>query len=240
MSGRIALVGSGEYLPSMAALESSLLEAGGSSRYVQIPTAAGLEGNDRISYWENLGREQAERVGASQIYLPIYSRQDAMRTDLAQKVEGAGLIYFSGGNPHHLAESLRDTPVLNAIRAAWRGGASLAGCSAGAMAMGPDIPHFRKMKAEGELGFDVLPHIRTIPHYNKFFGWIPDAAAQKFLRAPEGVSVIGIDEITAITSDDLLKWKVWGVGKAHLLNASNANSYSHDEEFVIPYQGTIS
>ncbi|NDA40469.1 MAG: peptidase, partial [Actinobacteria bacterium] len=45
MSGSLALVGSGEYLPGMAEFEQSLIEDGlknqKAPRFVQIPTAAG-------------------------------------------------------------------------------------------------------------------------------------------------------------------------------------------------------
>ena len=230
--GLIGLVGSGEYLPALQEFEKSLLEAGPSRRYVQIPTAAGRESSERLDFWRERGREQALRIGAEQIFLPVYNRADAMREDLARQIDGAGLIYMSGGDPHYLAETLIGTPVYDAIYRNWQLGSSLAGCSAGAMAMGPDIPHFRKMKEVGEKGFEVVPHMRVIPHYNKFFKWIPDAAAQLFLKAPDGVNLIGIDEDTAIASPDLVNWKVFGVGAVHLLNGANPQKFLHESVLV--------
>ncbi|KJE75824.1 hypothetical protein [Ferrimicrobium acidiphilum] len=53
MAGLLALVGSGEYLPEMSEIERRLLNGG--TRYVQIPTAAALEGTDRLNYWIELG-----------------------------------------------------------------------------------------------------------------------------------------------------------------------------------------
>jgi cyanophycinase-like exopeptidase len=219
--GRVALVGSGEYLPVMADFERELLSAGGSENYVQIPTAAGQENSGRLDYWRELGAAQAERIGAKQIFLPIFAREDAMRQDLADQINGAGLIYLSGGDPHYLAATLHGTPVLEAIISNWGSGTSIAGCSAGAMALGPDIPHFRKMKENGELGFGLVPNIRTIPHYNKFFRWIPEIAAQKFIQALEDICIVGIDENTAIHSQDLIEWTVVGEGKCHVLKANN-------------------
>ena len=182
--GALALVGSGEYLPVMQDLEGALLrkgvERGKKNRYVQLPLAAGRESKTRLEYWRTLGKEQADRIGAEQIFLPVYSREDAMKKEFAEMVEDAGLIYLSGGDPHYLAASLINTPVWEAMERNWRSGTSLAGCSAGAMAMAGDIPNFRKMKEEGSPGLNILPRVRTIPHYNKFFGWIPDAAASPF------------------------------------------------------------
>ena len=223
--GRIALVGSGEYLPAMQEFESSLLQLGGSKKYVQLATAAGRESEDRLGYWRRIGEEQALRIGAEPQFVPVFNREDAMRPDLAQMIDGAGLIYLSGGDPHYLAQTLLGTVVWDAILQNWRSGASLAGCSAGAMAFGPDIPNFRKMKEEGSVGLGLLPNIRTIPHYNKFFKWIPASAAQMFLKAPEGVTIAGIDELTAIFSDDLQTWTVYGQSSLHFLNGANPGKY---------------
>ena len=227
--GKVALVGSGEYLPAMLELERDLLSAGNSDRYVQIPTAAGRESASRLDFWRGLGSEQAKRLDAQQIFLPVYNREDAFNDDLVNQIDGAGLIYLSGGDPHYLASTLLGTPVLDAIINNWRSGASLAGCSAGAMALGPDIPHFRKPKADGEIGFAIAKQIRTIPHYNKFFGWVPEFAAQKFLQAPAEICVVGIDELTAIVTEDLHNWEVVGRSSVHLLKGQNPGVYQAGE-----------
>lgn len=209
----------------MQELESSLLNSGNSEKFIQIPTAAGRESNARLEFWKELGSAQAKRIGAEPIFLPIFSREDAFRPELVEKVYGAGLIYFSGGDPHYLASSLIGTPIFEAIYENWQKGASLAGCSAGAMALGPDIPHFRKPKADGDPGFGIVENIRTIPHYNKFFGWVPEFAAQKFLQAPEEICVVGIDELTAIVSDDLKSWTVVGHSALHVLKGQDKGIY---------------
>ena len=233
--GPIALVGSGEYLAPLRELERSLLELGGSQRYVQIPTAAGQESHDRLRYWRELGATQAHFLKAEQVFLPIYTREDAMREDFATQIDGAGLIYLSGGDPHYLARTLMDTPVFEALLRNWKSGTSLAGCSAGAMAMGSDVPHFRHLKREGEPGFSIVPHIRTIPHYDKFFKWIPEVAAQKFLRAPEGTIVVGIDEDTAAISHDRMTWRVQGRGRVHVLNGEHTGIFSDGQEFSLTH-----
>ena len=231
--GRVALVGSGEYLPVMQEFEESLLAAGSSRKYVQLATAAGQESTNRLAYWERIGREQCERIGADQVFLPVFTREAAMNEELAKEIDGAGLIYLSGGDPHFLAQTLFDTPVWRAIETNWRAGSSLAGCSAGAMAMGPDIPNFRKMKSEGSQGLGLVTHIRTIPHYNKFFKWIPDSAAELFLKAPAGISIVGIDEDTAIYSDDVESWTVHGVASAHVLSKDRSAKYVDGDTFKL-------
>jgi len=231
MPGRIALVGSGEYLPVMADFEKEMLTKGPSNRYVQLATAAGRESETRLAYWETIGREQAERSGAEHVFLPVFNRDDALREDLASQIDGAGLIYLSGGDPHYLAATLAGTPILEAIHRNWLAGSSLAGCSAGAMAMGPDIPNFRKLKELGSVGFGFVPHIRTIPHYNKFFGWIPDQAVPLFLKAPPHITVVGIDEEAAMWSDDLETWTVIGKRASHVLTGDTKGQFAAGESF---------
>ena len=73
--GAIALVGSGEYLPQAQALESELLRLaisrGKSNTFIQIPTAAGKEGADRLDFWKLRGADQGKRIGCEVKYLSL-------------------------------------------------------------------------------------------------------------------------------------------------------------------------
>jgi cyanophycinase-like exopeptidase len=223
MNGSLALVGSGEYLPAMAAFEKSLVDDGvkngKQTKYIQIPTAAGRESTERMSYWENLGKKQGDLIGVESIFLPIFNREDANNPDLVNQIEGSALMYLSGGDPHYLAETLMGTLVWDAIVENWQSGASLAGCSAGAMVLSSHIPNFRLLKSSATAGLNLLPEIRVIPHFNKFFKWIPESAAKLLLHVPDGSILIGVDELTAIvkrSGDD--DWVVFGEAKVHVLN----------------------
>lgn len=195
-AGRLALVGSGEYLPVMHEVEAWLLE-GRPRRYVQLATAAAPEGEDSLRYWHGLGAAAAERLGVEQVVIDIRDRDDAHEERWLAGIAGAGLIYLSGGNPTFLAETLRDTPAGAAILAAWRAGAALAGCSAGAMALAGHVPDFRHPRRGGVAGLGVLPGIRVLPHFDRMAGWLPDFALSMALAAQHG-QVIGIDEDTAL------------------------------------------
>ncbi|MEI6649134.1 MAG: Type 1 glutamine amidotransferase-like domain-containing protein [Actinomycetes bacterium] len=242
--GALALVGSGEYLPVMEPVEAALLtegiRRGKRNTFIQIPTAAGRESVDRLAYWRQIGLEQANRLATEQVFLPVYSREDAFNLEHAKAIDEAGLIYLSGGDPGYLAQALAGTPVWAAIERNWRFGSSLAGCSAGAMAMGSDVPNFRKMKEEGQPGLSIISHIRTIPHYNKFFGWIPDGAAKVMLKAPEGTIIIGIDEGTALvtglepeSSFENRTWSVHGVGGVHILRGAPTHRYQSGDRISL-------
>jgi cyanophycinase-like exopeptidase len=222
MNGSLALVGSGEYLPVMATFEKSLIDDGIKNGkkpiYVQIPTAAGKESPDRLEYWKQLGKTQADRLGVDAIFLPIFTREDANNPEYVAMIKDAALIYMSGGDPHYLAETLMGTPLWSAIQENWRTGTSLAGCSAGAMVLSSHIPNFRLLKKAPTAGLNLLPEIRVIPHCNKFFRWIPESAAKVLLHVPDDSILIGVDELTAIvkrSGDD--HWVVVGEAKVHVL-----------------------
>lgn len=195
--GRLALVSSGEYLPVMQEVEAWLLEDR-PRRYVQLATAAAPEGDSSLARWHGLGAEAAARLDAEQVIVDVRNRRDADDDAWVDAVAGAGLIYLSGGNPGYLATTLRGTRLWAAIEAEWKSGASLAGCSAGAMALGGYVPDFRHPKRGGTDGLAVVPDLRVLPHFDKFSRMIPDFALRPLVLS--GATVVGIDEDTALVS----------------------------------------
>jgi len=223
--GSIALVGSGEFLPEMSDLENLLIQDGVRNgkvpRFIQIPTAAGQESPDRIKYWRELGRAQGERLGIEVEFLEILNRQDAQDRELAELIADSALIYLSGGDPHHLADSLAGTPVFDAIYQGWASGSSLAGCSAGAMALSTHIPNFRFSKKSPTQGLNLLTNIRVIPHFDRFFRWIPESAAKVLMSTSDETVLIGIDELTALVNrSEESDWQVIGSGLVHILSGA--------------------
>ncbi len=206
--GPIALVGSGEYLPVMAEVERGLI-AGRAPRYVQLATAAAPEGDASLARWHRIGREQAERLGVEQVVVDVRSREEAQSTAFAGLVAGAGLIYLSGGNPAYLAETLRDTLVWQAILDMHKAGAAVAGCSAGAMAMSDWAPRLRDIRSDNPTGLGLVDHVRVIPHFDKMLAWVPDMLRNALLRLPEGTTLLGIDEDTALVGGPH-EWVVQG------------------------------
>ena len=235
MNGSLALVGSGEYLPAMAEFEKSLLEDGikngKENIYIQIPTAAAQESTSRLEYWKDLGQKQAQVIGAKPLFLPIYTREDAQNMSFVNQISNSALIYMSGGDPHYLAKTLIDTPIWQAIVKNWQSGASLAGCSAGAMVLSSQIPNFRLSRAQPTVGLNLIPNIRVIPHFNKFFKWIPESAAKLLMHVPDDSILIGIDELTAIvkrSGSDF--WQVYGQAKLHTLKGLPEQQFSDGQE----------
>ena len=218
--GAIALVGSGEYSVQMQELETQLLHRaiskGKRNTFIQIPTASSHEGDASREKWKRLGQEQSDRIGSECIYLPIHERDDAFNAEFVDAIKDAGLIYFSGGDPHRVAEIYRDSPVWQKIVEEWRTGTSLAGCSAGAMAFGGSIMGLRR--SQHSEGLALLPDIEVIPHYDKMLGWLPDRVAAFIAQSITKGTLLGIDENTALVLTDA--WRRYGRGKVHVLRGS--------------------
>jgi cyanophycinase len=223
-TGPVALVGSGEYLETMAGIEGDLI-AGRPPRYVQIATAAVPDGDDTVARWHALGATQAARLGVEQVVVPVVNRADAERDDFARLIVGAGLIYLSGGHPDYLADVLRDTPVWDAIVTAWRSGAALAGCSAGAMVMATWIPSWRDPSRDGTAGLGLVPHIRVIPHFDRFIARAPELVARITAPPHDGVTLIGVDEETALVGGPT-HWDVRGRQSAWVLSGEERTQFA--------------
>jgi cyanophycinase len=237
MAGPLALVGSGEYTGAMLEVERSLIE-GRPPRYVQIPTAAAREGAARLAYWVELGARQAQRLAVEAVPLVVTDRTQADDPAIADQVSGAGLVYLSGGNPALLADTLRDTLLWRAIEAAWQAGTALAGCSAGAMALGGWVPDLRNPAGRGRRGLGVVPRVQVLPHFDMFVGRMPDALIRVMLRAPAGIRSVGIDEDTALVGDGE-RFTVRGRQSAWLLDGTHRQRLPIGSEVTFPLAETV-
>jgi len=232
--GPVALVGSGEFLPAMEAVDAGLLQ-GRASRAVFLPTAAALEGDERVAYWLDLGRRHFAGLGVDPVPVDVRTRGDAEDPAMAALVAGAGLVYLSGGNPHHLADTLRGTPLWDAIRTAWQGGAALAGCSAGAMALTSGAPEELLPTGGGARGpagragapngLGLVDDLAVIPHYDQLERWRPGALEWFAAWQPPGTTLVGIEEETALVGAEGT-WQVQGAGAVWVHGADGRSRFS--------------
>ena len=116
---RFLLLGSGEFEAWSTEVERlALTDAVGDGSVVILPTASASEGDQVFDRWGRMGLDHYGEAGVSADVLPVKTREDAFRDDLAARAERASMIYFSGGKPSKLADVLRDSPLLAAIRRA--------------------------------------------------------------------------------------------------------------------------
>jgi cyanophycinase len=217
MTGPVALVGAGEFLPTMADVDRELLAAipARRPRVAVLPTASWPDGDATFRRWAAMGVEHFRGLGAEVEAVLVRDRADADDPGNAQAVGEADLVYLSGGHPAHLLATLAGSLVWSAAGAAHERGAALVGCSAGAMALaGRQVRWhrwFRRLPVPVRygVGLDIVPGCAVLPHYDR----LPEPfAAVMALQAPRGVTVVGIDEDTALVGRDG-SWQVRGAGR---------------------------
>ena len=238
MKGFIALLGSGEYLPVMNEIDSYLLANCGADknrkpRVVCLPTAAGREGEGSVSRWSRMGVEHFTCLGAEVQALPVIDAESANDLNHASVVEDADLIYFSGGNPGYLHRTMENSLVWQAAQKAWARGAAYAGCSAGAMILGKEIPDFRVMGLRSIPAFEILPFAFVMPHFDAILLFGKPLVSTLRSRLKDSETMIGIDENTAIIGKLNEEWTVMGKAKAHVFTKADSRSYAAGEKFVI-------
>lgn len=105
---------------------------GAEARLVIFPTASARQsgGTEYLNALQELGLKYPP------IILPVRERMQAFDTNHLDPLKQASGIFFTGGDQLRLTTVLAGTPLLEGVRAAFRGGAVVAGTSAGAAMMG--------------------------------------------------------------------------------------------------------
>ena len=234
MPGPVALVGAGEFLPVMAAIDAELLAACGRPRprVALLPTASWPDGEAVFLRWAAMGVDHFEALGAEVEVVLVRERHDAEDAGHAQAVGEADLIYLSGGKPDYLRDTLAGTAVWAAAEAAHARGSVLAGCSAGAMVLCAQQARFRTpphLPLGFEAGLGVVAGAAVLPHYDRF----PETlAALRVAQAPKGTVILGIDEDTAAIGRDGT-WLVRGAGRVTVWRGRHRERHRAGDTFQI-------
>jgi cyanophycinase-like exopeptidase len=207
-----------------------------------LPTAAALEGDERVAYWIELARAHYAALGVESVPLDVRTRAHAADPAAVEQVEGAGLVYLSGGNPHHLSDTLRATPLWNAIVAAWQKGTALGGCSAGAMALtsgAPDNLFASSPSGDGHgpppsgpgvaNGLGLIATLAVIPHFDWMQRWRPGALERFTAWQPPGTRLVGIEDDTALVAAGG-RWRVHGRGAVWTFERDGRSPHRDGEE----------
>jgi len=219
--GLLALVGGDEFKPGNEEQDRLLVAAAKPGPAFVVPTAAARQGPqeavDHATRWfSRLDLELRE--------LPVLKRADANSKEIAERARTGGFFYLVGGDPGLVAQVLSGSRVWRAIFDAWRDGASLAGSSAGAMALCSHTliraswPNRFNRRPADALG--VVPDTAVLPHYDTFgHRWIESAR-----RELPGVTLLGIDERSAATWTDA-GWRAAGPGAVTVIKGPEKTSF---------------
>lgn len=238
--GAIALVGSGEYTPAMNETDRFLLDTLAdpqAARVALLPTASALE-EGAPERWNRMGAAHFAALGAQAAPLMLLSRDDAADPRIVATLRAADMFYFSGGDPQHLIEMLRGTPAWDAIRERHAGGAVIAGCSAGAMMLGGYTPGIRALMngrpPQWPAALGLLPHIAVMPHFDRAAQFVGEELFRALIAAaPSGVTLLGVDEDTALLHVPVVGWRVFGRQTVSVFDGAGRRAIYHAGDPVL-------
>ena len=207
----VALAGSGEFLPGMADIDREILRLAPGNRVAILPTAAGLEDP---AAWGRMGVAHFEGLGARAIHLHLHRREDAFDPEILKALSASDLFYFSGGQPDHVVDSLLGSPALDVIAGRLAVGAAIAGCSAGATALGGWSLRVAAEPWGWQPGLGLLSGWAVLPHFDRV-PQRPGAIDELLAALPPVEHLMGIDEDTVLLWDG----DGWGVrGRLRVVN----------------------
>ena len=234
MNGLIALYGAGEYLPVVEPIDRFLLDSlnldGRRPRVVCLPTAAGREGDGSINRWSNMGIDHFQKLGADVSALRIIDRASADDPQFESTLEAADLIYFSGGDPNYLYQTLNGSRAWNAAQKAWARGAVYAGCSAGAMILGQKLPNFRMFGNGTPSAFGVMSASYVLPHFDAMPAMFKPMVTALRKTLKDGEYALGVDEDTALVGRLGGEWQVLGASQVHVMSRNSETRYRSGEK----------
>jgi len=221
------LMGSGEFEPWSGEVERAALE-GRPQRVAVCPVASAPEGEASFGRWGRMGLEHYETIGLSASLVPLHTREDAEGEAAARALDGVGMVFFSGGNPRYLADTIRGTRFWSALETALDAGAVFAGCSAGAMVASRRPETRPRLGAAWVSGLGLVPEGSFGVHWDRA-RFIPGMRGFVRSRAAGGWFA-GIDERTAILGDGA-DWRVFGLGAVALRVNGTSRTFRAGERF---------
>ncbi len=226
--GPLVLAGSGEYTPAMDLVDTFLLERAAGREVVLIATSCAQEGEDVMTKWEQMGVTHFRRLGVEATPLRIKDREDADVAEHAERIAGAGLVWFSGGSTVYLAQAFHETAAWLALEAANRAGTAVAGASGGLGVLNAHIPN---ADSEGPTALGLAAPVRALAHFDRAEQRRPEFVQRVVSSLQPGQMAIGVDEDTTVVWTDN-EWRVMGHQRAVLFKDGQRLIYRHDE--VVP------
>lgn len=236
MRGWFALLGSGEFQPWSHEVDSWLLDrVTGDGRVLIVPTASAPEGDEVFGAWALRGLDHYSGSSATAEVLDVRDRTDADDRALAERVVGASVVYFSGGNPAYLAAALSGTALWRAVIDGLDRGMGYLGCSAGMACLGRKAPDSSVNDFSPDLwrqGLGLFPRAWLGPHWDMLDRFAPGLVEHMMRTVPSDDLLVGVDEQTALVGDGG-HWQVIGRGAIHVRVGREWSRYVAADELTV-------
>ncbi len=233
--GSLFIIGGGERTADL--MREFVAMAGGPAhaRIVVIPNASGDPDTACIDM-----TQEFHGLGVQDVRCLYLTREQAMKPESAQPLDGATAVYFTGGDQVRVTQALLGTPVYKKLHDLYRNGAVLGGTSAGAAIMSEVM-----ITGDERRNKDTVRNFRYIRKDNvvtvEGMGFITSAIIDQHFVARKRhnrlISVVlehpnligvGIDESTAIIVRGGRTFDVAGEGDVIVYDARHATDVRAD------------
>ena len=229
MAGTIALVGGEEFRVGCEEMDREVMRESGKdpANVIIVPTAAvtgpAKAANDGVAHFASLGGQSSQ--------LMVLDSGHANAADFVAPVSGADVVYFTGGNPDHLLETLRGSTLLRLLTEGLERGLVLGGSSAGAMVMGAVMrrPPLYSGSEGGDRwveGLGIAAGICVLPHHERRDP--AEVSGELSRSAPKDITYLGIDARTGAIGGPN-GWRVAGFGKVTVYSNGDFAEFSAGE-----------
>ncbi|GAC1414653.1 MAG: hypothetical protein NVSMB57_10210 [Actinomycetota bacterium] len=127
-SGAVCVLSSVEVLPVAGPFDRAMLEA---SRGTRVAVVVAAQGHSGARQSGRMAMSHYTKLGAEPFVVDVLEREQAETYILPE----CDILFFTGGSPRRLLRCFQDTPFWTEALQRWRDGMTLAGSSAGAMAL---------------------------------------------------------------------------------------------------------
>jgi len=210
----IAITGSGEFLPTIKDVDKILLSYIKDPYVLTLSTAAGKESKERQEYWENLAYTHFKSLNVPHKHIKAQNKEEISNNSVMNEISKSNFVYFSGGNPQHLFNSINNKKFINELLRIKKEGI-LAGCSAGSMIMGE-----RMIKGKG---LNFIKNSIIVPHYGEsYYSWITNTI--KILNKGK-YKLICLEKDTYFVINES-KIKIIGKNNIHIIYKKDHKTFS--------------
>ncbi len=207
MTGVLVLLGGAPFGPGCE-FDRALADGARADEVLLLPTAAAYEDPNQLvaqatAWFADLG--VAVRA------LDVLTRPQALDPVNADAVRSARFIYLAGGSALHFRSVLRQSPVWEALGAAWAGGATVCAATAAAQALGDPMVDARGGGYTTGLG--LLPDLAVVPEVEH---WTANVLDRVTHLAPPTTVLASLTSCAALIRDGERSWRTAGTGTVTL------------------------
>ena len=182
------------------------------------PTFSKCSSAKLSQYWINLSDEHFDKLGVQHKSIKALNVTDYDKPETLAEIEKANFIYFSGGNPNHLYETLNNSLALEKILAIHNKGGILAGCSAGAMIMGE--------KMNKGKGFGFFKNSMVLPHWNEVLYKAILTSSKQIHKSKYKILGLEMNTYLVLNGDKL---EIIGDQEVHIMHKKDEQSFKNGD-----------